>query len=236
MPQRPLSIVFSPFSNFKLMKIKACIFDLDGVIVDTAKYHYLAWKVLADQLGFVFTESHNERLKGVSRMDSLEILLAIGGVTHLTEQEKLTYAAEKNTLYLSFIEQMDADEILPNVRPFLQDLRNNNVKISLGSASKNAVMILEKLNLMPLFDAIVDGRHITNAKPDPEVFLKGAKALGVASENCVVFEDAVAGVQAAKSAGMACVGIGEPSVLSQADHVIPGFNRFSFETLNTVLR
>ncbi len=217
------------------MKINACIFDLDGVIVDTAKYHYLAWKALADKLGFEFTEVHNERLKGVSRMDSLEILLEVGGITHLSEEEKLKHAADKNELYVSFIKKMPADEILPNVREFLNDLRENGIKISLGSASKNAEMILEKLELMPLFDAIVDGRHISNAKPDPEVFLRGAQELGEAPENCVVFEDAQAGVQAAKNAGMACVGIGDAETLGLADFVMPGFEKFTFADLKAQL-
>lgn len=212
------------------MNIKACIFDLDGVIVDTAKYHYLAWKALADKLGFEFTEEHNERLKGVSRMDSLEILLEIGKVT-LTEEEKLRYAAEKNTLYVSFIEQMAPDEILPNVREFLKELRSEGIKISLGSASKNAVMILEKLDLMSSFDAIVDGRHISKAKPDPEVFLRGASELKEVPADCVVFEDAQAGVQAAKNAGMACVGIGDTKTLGLADFVMPGFESFTFAEL-----
>jgi len=216
------------------MKIKACIFDLDGVIVDTAKYHYLAWKALADKLGFEFTAVHNERLKGVSRMDSLEILLEIGQVT-LTEAEKVRYAAEKNTLYVSFIEQMTPDEILPNVREFLKELRNEGVKISLGSASKNAEMILEKLDLMSAFDAIVDGRHISKAKPDPEVFLRGASELKVKPAVCVVFEDAQAGVQAAKNAGMACVGIGDVKTLGLADFVIPSFEAFTFTELRKKL-
>jgi len=218
------------------MNIKACIFDLDGVIVDTAKYHYLAWKALADKLGFEFTPAHNERLKGVSRMDSLEILLQVGEVTGLTEAEKQAYAAEKNELYVSYIEGMSADEILPNVREFLMDLRANGIKISLGSASKNAEMILKKLQLMPLFDAIVDGRHISKAKPDPEVFLRGAQALDERPENCVVFEDAQAGVQAAKNAAMACVGIGDESTLRQADFVIPGFENFTYALLNQHLK
>ena len=213
------------------MKVKACIFDLDGVIVDTAKYHYLAWKVLADKLGFDFTEVHNERLKGVSRMDSLEILLEIGGIVDMDEEQKLAYAAEKNTLYVSFIEKMTPDEILPNVRPFLNELRENGVKISLGSASKNAEMILTKLDLMSAFDAIVDGRHISKAKPDPEVFLRGAQALGEDPKNCVVFEDAQAGVQAAKNAGMGCVGIGDAALLAQADFVIAGFENFTLGEL-----
>ena len=217
------------------MNITACIFDLDGVIVDTAKYHYLAWKALADQLGFEFTEEHNERLKGVSRMDSLEILLEIGKVS-LSEEDKLQYAAEKNALYVTFIEQMHPDEILPNVREFLQELRQEGVKISLGSASKNAEMILEKLDLMTSFDAIVDGRHIAKAKPDPEVFLRGAKELGEQPENCVVFEDAQAGVQAAKNAGMACVGIGDSTTLALADFVMPSFENFTFADLKKNLQ
>lgn len=213
------------------MNISACIFDLDGVIVDTAKYHYLAWKALADKLGFEFTEEHNERLKGVSRMDSLEILLEIGGIVDMAEEQKLAYAAEKNELYVSFIEKMTPDEILPNVRPFLHELRENGVKISLGSASKNAEMILTKLDLMSAFDAIVDGRHISKAKPDPEVFLRGVQELGEDPKNCVVFEDAFAGVQAAKNAGMACIGIGDAATLAQADFVISGFKDFSLNEL-----
>lgn len=212
------------------MNITACIFDLDGVIVDTAKYHYLAWKALADKLGFEFTEEHNERLKGVSRMDSLEILLEIGNVK-ITDKEKQFYAAEKNELYVSFIEKMPASEILPGVREFLAELRENDIKISLGSASKNAEMILEKLELMSMFDAIVDGRHIAKAKPDPEVFLRGAQELNEAVENCVVFEDAQAGVQAAKNAGMACVGIGDAATLALADFVMPGFESFTVADL-----
>lgn len=213
------------------MKINACIFDLDGVIVDTAKYHFLAWKALADQLGFEFTEEHNERLKGVSRMDSLEILLEVGNVTHLSMEQKLQYAMEKNNLYVSYIEKMAPDEILPNVKGFLENLRAEGVKISLGSASKNAEMILEKLDLMKYFDAIVDGRHISKAKPDPEVFLRGAEALDEAPEHCVVFEDAQAGVKAALNAGMACVGIGEESSLGEANFVMPDFIDFDLSTL-----
>lgn len=218
------------------MKITACIFDLDGVIVDTAKYHYLAWKALADQLGFEFTEEHNERLKGVSRMDSLEILLEIGKVTHLSMEQKFQYAMEKNNLYVSFIEKMDPDEILPNVKGFLENLRAEGIKISLGSASKNAEMILEKLNLMGHFDAIVDGRHISKAKPDPEVFLRGANELKEAPENCVVFEDAQAGVKAAINAGMACVGIGDEITLGEANFVMSDFIDFTLATLKDRLR
>ncbi len=215
------------------MNITACLFDLDGVIVDTAKYHYRAWRNLATELGFAFTEAHNERLKGVSRMDSLEILLAVGGVT-LSTAEKRRYAAEKNERYLAFIQKMSVNDILPGVREFLQLLRSQNIKIALGSVSKNAEMILEKLELFSLFDTIVDGRHITKAKPDPEVFLLGAKKLRQKPENCLVFEDAVAGVQAAKSAGMTCVGIGKQEVLKSADYVMPGFEGLAMSVFDEI--
>ncbi len=218
------------------MNIKACIFDLDGVIVDTAKYHFLAWKSLASKLGFEFTAEHNEQLKGISRMDSLEFLLKIGGIEGLSDDEKLAYAAEKNTLYLSYIETMTPGDILPNVKEFLLDLRKNGVKISLGSASKNAEFILKRLDLMSYFDAIVDGRHISKAKPDPEVFLRGAKALEIQAVHCVVFEDAQAGVKAAKNANMACVGIGSATILSEADFVMPGFQDFTYAKLIQVFK
>ena len=210
--------------------IEACLFDLDGVVVDTAKYHFIAWKALAEELGFEFTLEDNERLKGVSRMQSLEILLEIGGL-QFPEQEKMAMAERKNALYVSYIEKMTPDETLPGVREFLQELRASGIKIALGSASKNAPMILERIRLSGMFDAVVDGNSITEAKPDPEVFLKGAGLLGVRPENCVVFEDAVAGVEAARNADMFIVGIGEPEILGMADLVIPGFGGFTFGKL-----
>ncbi len=204
------------------MDIKACIFDLDGVIVDTAKYHFIAWKELANQLGIDFTETDNERLKGVSRMRSLDIILEIGNVT-LTDEEKQRYAAEKNELYRSYILKMDASEILPGVLDFLGQLDSNNIPFALGSASKNALTILDRLKLTERFVTIVDGTSVTKAKPDPEVFLKGAEGLQVAPSACLVFEDASAGIEAAHNAGMKAVGVGDPSVLGHADVVIPGF-------------
>lgn len=206
--------------------IEACIFDLDGVVVDTAKYHFIAWRALADELGFEFTPEDNERLKGVSRMQSLEILLEIGGL-QFTDQEKEEMAARKNALYVSYIEKMTPEEILPGVELFLQELRKNKIKIALGSASKNAPMILERIGLTALFDSVIDGNSITEAKPNPEVFLKGAESLGVKPEHCVVFEDAIAGIEAARNAGMRCVGIGQPDTLGMADLVIPGFQDFT---------
>ena len=210
--------------------IEACLFDLDGVVVDTAKYHFIAWKALAEELGFNFTIEDNERLKGVSRMQSLGILLEIGG-KQFPEQEKLAMAEKKNALYVSYIEKMTPEETLPGVEKFLRELRNSGIKIALGSASKNSPMILDRIQLSGMFDAIVDGNSISEAKPNPEVFLKGAEKLGVLPEHCVVFEDAIAGIEAARNANMYCVGIGEPENLGMADLVIPGFDGFTFGNL-----
>jgi len=209
-------------------ELKLAIFDLDGVIVDTAKYHYLAWKRLAQELGFDFTERDNERLKGVSRTRSLEILLAVGG-QQKTEEEKLHLAAKKNTWYVEYIMQMDASEILPGVLPFLQALKANKITIALGSASKNARTILERVGITSFFDVIVDGNLVTKAKPDPEVFTLGAQLAGVPPQSAVVFEDAQAGIEAALRAGMTVIGVGDPQLLQGAHHVIPGFSSFGFD-------
>ena len=208
--------------------MKGCIFDLDGVIVDTAKYHYLAWKKIADEFGFVFTEKDNERLKGVSRMASLDILLSIGGV-HLSEGEKLQVADKKNEIYLGYILKMTPDEVLPGVLTFLKTLRDQGIKISLGSASKNAKTILHQVGIENLFDAVADGTNVSKAKPDPEVFLKGAELLNLSPADCVVFEDARAGIEAAHRAGMKCVGIGDSVTLREADTVVGGFLDLSIE-------
>ena len=211
--------------------IKACIFDLDGVIVDTAVYHYKAWKRLANQMGFDFTEEQNELLKGVSRVRSLEIILGIGGLTKTeTEQEEL--ATLKNKWYVDMIGQMKPDEILPGAKEFVQACRDAGIKTALGSASKNSMMILAKINMVDLFDAIIDGNKVSKAKPDPEVFLKGAEELGVKPSECVVFEDAIAGVEAAVNGGMKVVGIGSPKVLTDANLVIGGLDEMSLEKLD----
>ncbi|MBU3180183.1 beta-phosphoglucomutase [Clostridium psychrophilum] len=211
--------------------IKACIFDLDGVVVDTAKYHYLAWKRLANELGFEFTQNDNERLKGVSRMDSLEILLKIGN-KDFDEKTKIELAAKKNNWYVSYITNMDESEILPGVKTFIKHLRDNDIKIALGSVSKNAMLILKKINLVPYFDSIIDGTKVTNAKPNPEVFLKAAKELNMNPSSCVVFEDAAAGIEAAIRAGMHSVGIGSKFILYKADKVICGFENIKLDILN----
>ncbi len=214
-----------------MVDIKACLFDLDGVIVDTAKYHYLAWKRLADELGFQFTKEDNERLKGVSRMASLDILLSIGGID-VSDKEKEEMAAKKNQWYVDYITKLKEEEILPGVKEFLTTLRENGIKIALGSASKNSMIILENLKLMDYFDAIVDGNKVSKAKPDPEVFLLGAKELSVSPSEAVVFEDAEAGIEAAKRAGMRAIGIGSPSILKEADKVLPGFEGVGLEILD----
>ncbi len=199
------------------------IFDLDGVIVDTAKYHYLAWKKLANELGFEFTIEQNELFKGVSRKRCLEILLEIGDIK-ATQEQFDTWMVEKNEDYLAYIDKMDESEILPDVQKILKFLKENNIQIALGSASKNAKPILEKVKLLGYFDFIVDGNSVTKAKPDPEVFLIAAKNMNIAPENCIVFEDAVAGIEAANNAKMTSIGIGEEKILKEANF---NFNDFT---------
>jgi beta-phosphoglucomutase len=204
-------------------ELRAAIFDLDGVIVDTAKYHYLAWKRLASELGFDLTEADNERLKGVSRVRSLEILLEIGGLT-LGEETTLQLAARKNDWYRDYIHQLQASDILPGVAEYLQRIRARGVKTALGSASKNAALILERLCVSSLFDAIVDGNRVSKPKPDPEVFLRAAAEVGAPAAQCMVFEDSEAGIEAAHRAGMIAVGVGKAANLKKAEIVIPGIN------------
>jgi beta-phosphoglucomutase len=213
-----------------MKNIEACIFDLDGVIVDTAIYHYKAWKKLANELGFDFTEEENEKLKGVSRVRSLELILEWGGVTK-NEAEREELASRKNNWYVEMISQMKPDEILPGAKEFLQACKDAGLKTALGSASKNSMMILEKVGIVPLFDAVIDGNKVSKAKPDPEVFLKGAEEINVVPQQCVVFEDAIAGVEAAINAGMKVVGVGSPSVLGKADLVVSGLHEMSLEKL-----
>ena len=217
-----------------MREIKACIFDLDGVIVDTAKYHYLAWRRLAEMLGFEFTEKDNERLKCVSRVRSLEILLEVGGIT-ATQEQKEQWAREKNEWYVEYITKMGTDEILPGVTTFLSELRANGIKTAIGSASKNAVLILDRLGLTCYFDAIIDGTKVSAAKPDPEVFVTAAGALDTPTSQCVVFEDAEAGIEAAKKGGMFAIGIGDCSTLADADVVIGGIAEINYEKFLSLL-
>ena len=204
------------------MSYKACLFDLDGVLVDTAIYHFQAWKKLGENFNYQLTEEQNEQLKGISREESLNRILAWANFS-ATADQKETWLIEKNTIYLDLISNMNPDEILPGVIDFLVQIKAEGYKIALGSASKNAEIILEKTNLLPWFDLIIDGNKVTKSKPDPEVFLKGAEGLGVSASECIVFEDAQAGVEAAKAGGMKAIGIGEDTVLGKADKVIPNF-------------
>ncbi|PLK43677.1 beta-phosphoglucomutase [Emticicia sp. TH156] len=198
--------------------IKAFLFDLDGVIVDTAIYHYQAWRQMANDLGFDITEEFNEKLKGISRMESLDIILQHGHL-QLSEERKNELATRKNENYLQLVSKMTPADILPGVTDFFTQLKKNNIKTALGSVSKNAGLILERIGMLNDFDAIIDGNKIAKGKPDPEVFLKGAEELEVSPAECLVFEDAVAGVEAAKAGGMKAVGIGKKEVLTKADLV-----------------
>lgn len=204
------------------MNRKAFIFDLDGVIVDTAKYHFLAWQKVASELGIEFTPEHNEQLKGVSRVRSLDIILELGKI-EASQEEKNRWLVQKNEDYLSYLVNMNFNEILTGVIPILQFLKENQQGIALGSASKNARPILEKTGIISYFDAIVDGNDVTNAKPDPEVFVQAARLLNISNENAIVFEDSVAGIQAANIAKMTSVGIGEATVLHEAKYIFKDF-------------
>jgi beta-phosphoglucomutase len=216
-----------------MMNTAACIFDLDGVIVDTARYHFLAWKRLTEQLGINFTEDDNERLKGVSRMTSLDIILEIGNLK-LDESRKMEYAALKNSWYIDYISKMTPEEILPGCLELLKELKNANIRTAIGSASKNTPMILDRIGIREFFDAVADGNVVSKAKPNPEVFIKAAEMVGVDRRKCIVFEDAVAGVQAALNAGMICVGIGSPDVLTKAHFVISGLKEMNLTKLLTI--
>jgi len=204
------------------MKYKACLFDLDGVLVDTAIYHFQAWKNLGKNFDYELTEEQNEELKGISRVASLDRILT-WAQKEASQEQKNKWLIEKNENYLELISNMNPSEILPGVLDFLQEIKAQGYLIALGSASKNAEVILRKTGLISWFDAIIDGNHVQKSKPDPEVFLKGAEALGVSPENCIVFEDASAGIEAAQRSGMKAIGIGDPSILGEADQVISSF-------------
>jgi len=203
---------------------KAFIFDLDGVLVFTDKYHYLAWKELADRLGIYFDETINNRLRGVSRMDSLEIILE-RATKEYTQEEKDAFAEEKNETYKKLLVNMTPADVTDEVRETLARLRAHGHKLAIGSSSKNTKYILERVNLTDAFDAISDGTNITKSKPDPEVFLKAADFLGEAYDNCVVVEDAEAGIDAAKAAGMFAIGIGDASGYAKTDYAIEHFSQ-----------
>jgi beta-phosphoglucomutase len=215
------------------MRTKACIFDLDGVIVDTAKYHFMAWKRLADQLQIGFNEKDNERLKGVSRMASLDIILELGN-RKIDEKLKEEYADKKNKWYVEYISRMTHDEILPGSLEFIMELKKAGIKIAVGSASKNTPIILKGVGIEKFFDAVADGNVARKAKPDPEVFLKAAEMIKTDPVNCIVFEDAVAGVKAALNARMICIGVGSEKVLTEAHYIISGLSEMNLQKLEEI--
>lgn len=201
------------------MSIKAVIFDLDGVIVSTDDYHYRAWKFMANEEGIYFDRTINERLRGVSRMESLEIIME-KATKEYTNQEKIEMAEKKNSLYRELLNELTPKDILPGVMKVLENLKECRIKIAIGSSSKNTPMILEKIGLKDYFDAVADGNEIKNSKPDPEVFLLAAKKLAVDPEQCLVVEDADAGVEAALTGGMKVVGVGAGENNESADYKV----------------
>lgn len=213
--------------------MKAFIFDLDGVITDSAEYHYLAWKALGEELSIPFDREFNETLKGVSRTESLERILRLGGRENdFSTEEKEQLATKKNEHYVSLIKNITPDDVLPGIEAFLSELKQAGYKIGMASASKNAFMVTRQLGLLDAFDHIVDAATVAQSKPDPEVFLKAAEALGVEPKACIGVEDAVAGVEAIHAAGMFAVGIGDPAVLTEANIV---FTDTTGLTLDNVL-
>jgi beta-phosphoglucomutase len=211
-------------------ELKGCIFDLDGVIVDTARYHFLAWKRLAEELGFEFTEKENEMLKGVSRMTSLDILLAAGKIEK-DSAEKERLAVKKNEWYINYIRKLTPSDILPGAVELLDEMHSHGIKCAVGSASKNARLILDRLRITDRFDAIIDGTRVESAKPDPEVFVMAAREMGLRYDEVIVFEDAVAGVEAANRAGMKCIGVGKPETLRKATTVVPDLSELNYKKL-----
>jgi beta-phosphoglucomutase len=205
--------------------LAAAIFDLDGVLVDTAKAHYRAWKRLADQLGIPFEEQANEALKGVDRMRSLELVLSPSG-RRLPHEELLALAERKNTWYREEVARLTPADLFRGARDVLLALRAAGLRIALASASKNAPLLLDRLGLIGVFDIVIDPACIANGKPAPDIFLAAAQAISTSPDNCLGIEDSIAGIQAIKSAGMWALGIGDPAILTQADCVLPHISAF----------
>lgn len=212
--------------------IKGFIFDLDGVLTDTAEYHYLAWKDLAEEIGISIDREFNEDLKGISRMDSLERILVYGNkADDYTAEEKSDLAAQKNDHYRSLIQSITEADLLPGIPRFLKELKEANMLLALASASKNGPTIIEKLGIANQFDTIVDPAQLKKGKPDPEIFLKGAKQLNLDLTECVGIEDAESGVESIKEANMFAVGIGNKETLKRADIVYSSTGDLSYQTI-----
>lgn len=210
---------------------KACIFDLDGVIVDTVPAHFIAWKSIADELNIPFDEQANEALKGVSRMDSMKRILGMGGLEK-SHEEILEFTSRKNDIYVSIISKMTKADILPGVIDFMEMLKSRGIKMAVGSSSKNTPTILKCIGLENEFNTIVDGNQVTRSKPDPEVFLKGAERMNIEPQDCVVIEDAISGVEAAIRAKMKCIGVGDATVLGRAHLVIKSLTEANIDLLS----
>jgi beta-phosphoglucomutase len=216
-----------------MRKIQAVIFDLDGVIVDTAQFHFIAWKELAAEWNYTLTPEDNEKLKGVSRMDSVNKIAQWANVQTKPEQ-LLDIAHRKNEIYLRFCNQLTPQHVLPGISTLINTLKVNGVFISLGSASKNARFVLDKLGLLDVFDVVVDGNDVSKSKPNPEVFLKAAQRMGVSPEHCVVLEDAPAGIEAALAANMKVIGLGDAIELQKAHLVLENTINLSLVQLNQI--
>ena len=216
------------------MKHKALILELDGAVADTAKYHYMAWSELASQLGIVYTPRDNERTKGMTRMQALEYMLEIGGRT-ATEEEKLRWCAEKNHTYLYCLRSIEEYDLRSGVRKFLSDCRAKGYLTAACSASRNMQLLMDRLDLWSLFDAVVDGNQITRSKPDPELYLRCADALGLDPADCIVFQDTHSGIAAAKAAGMANALIGRPEFFPGADYAFPAYDATTIEKIEETL-
>lgn len=220
----------------KFEQIKGFVFDLDGVIADTSVYHAKAWRQLAEKLGVNWSSELADGLKGISRMDSLNLILKTGGIENkYSEEEKETFAAEKNTNYLNLLKNMDETAILPGIADFLRDLQEHDYKLSLASASKNSPLVLKQLGLSMYFKNKIDPTTLKHGKPDPEIFARGAEVLNLKSEECVGIEDAKAGVQSINGAGELSIGIGDKNILSEADINFADTSELTLENIKKAL-
>lgn len=212
--------------------IEAFIFDLDGVITDTAYFHYLAWKELGEKVGIDIDEEFNESLKGISRMESLERILIYGKREQdFDNEEKLIMAEYKNNYYISLIENINSKDVLPGIKELLENIKSNNIKVGLASASKNAMKVLNNLKLIDYFDFIADASKCENSKPAPDIFLMAAKGLNVNPKNCIGIEDASSGIDSINEAGMYSVGVGDFETLKRAKYILNSTDELSFERI-----
>lgn len=217
--------------------IKGVIFDLDGVITDTEEYHYLAWKEIAEEVGISIDRAFNENLKGISRTESLELILKFGNCENkFSNEEKEALATKKNKNYLELIKKTTSEDILPGIKDFLIELKENKLKIAMASASKNAFLVSKYLDIYDLFDHIVDANTVINSKPHPEIFLKAAEYINIDPLYCVGIEDSVAGVASINSANMYSIGIGNKNVLKEADLVLESTSLLNFKVISDIYK